>query len=112
MIESLILLQHANIVENIDVYKAYSSSSISGKYAEGSTCLSLWNEKEKTKKDTAKLLTNCIDIFFQMRISDMKYNVAERITKVNQKKVLVFALSGTLVSFILEKTIFPNSNSG
>ena len=34
------------------------------------------------------------------------------ITKVNQKKVLVFALSGTLVSFILEKTIFPNSNSG
>ena len=52
--------------------KAYSSSSISGKYAEGSTCFSLWHEKEKTKKDTAKLLTNCIDIFFQMRISDMK----------------------------------------
>lgn len=51
MIESLILLQHANIVENIVVYnkvviynnktKAYSSSSISGKYAEGSTCFSL-----------------------------------------------------------------------
>ena len=52
--------------------KAYSSSSMSGKYAEGSTCFSLWNKKEKTKKDTAKLLTNCLDICFQMRISDMK----------------------------------------